>query len=864
MSSNVLLRTLQPATARMLHIARRFVERVMSSPSTRPPALPTSRPAELTRRASSTSFLLLALAALLLLVAQPVSAQDPPASNDATLNLLWVTQTDTARTVDIFSPRLALGSGFTARVASGVAQVNVRATTNDVNASVTINGEAGNTATIDLDYGDNRVTIVVTAQDGATTKTYTLTVKRAYLAPTITSVTPGAASGGPTLTVVTTNPSSTTYDVVIQISKSDASWPASRGTSHQLPSGVSRDAAASSAGSDVFTGFEKGTAYTVRAHLKTKTATPTAIDYSSSSRAVTAWNVPGKPTAASDAVSTVWSSTLTVDVSGSSKGCDNDPGGMDNCTATLTSDRFTFGGKEYRVSYLYVDGGYLNTRMAVSGDPSPTLRAGSLRIGGSSGSTYALSSGFRNVYYWSGGPSWSDNQQVTIEIIVPATEPTVTAGAGKLTVTWAAPADTGGPGASITGYDVQYKETSATDQAAATQGDPSTGWVDAGHSGTTASAEITGLTGEIQYDVRVRALNGISPGSAWVTGQGTPQPNTFSITATSTAAEGESATLTITLSENAPQGGVSFSVSTDFTSQTASSMDVGTAPTTVTVASGQTEATLAIPLAKDALDESSESFEVSISTSASGWTTISDSDNTATVTITDNTPVVSFGLAAYQVTEGDGAIEIDVRAVGAHPGFTVSATAVAGTADGTDFTAGTSSLEFGVGDDVVLLSIPIASDVVADYALEAAEETFTVTLSTGGDYALGSPATTTVTIHDAGYCHTTATPPGKPSFTSVTPAETSITLTWNAPSTTGSGLITNFIFRVYSTDGQHVPVADVMGNISAAHNYSKTISGLTAGTTYLVKMRARTILGCYSPYTDKLSVTTLTDGGQMQ
>ena len=222
-----------------------------------------------------------------------------------------------------------------------------------------------------------------------------------------------------------------------------------------------------------------------------------------------------------------------------------------------------------------------------------------------------------------------------------------------------------------------------------------------------------------------------------------------------------------------------------------------------------------------------------------------------------DTPVVSFGSAAYQVTEGDGAIEIDVRAVGAHPGFTVSATAVVGTASSTDFTAGTWPLEFGVGDSVVWLSIPIASDAVADYALEAAAEVFTVNLSEGSDYALGDPAAATVTIHDAGYCHTTATPPDKPSFTSVTPAETSITLTWNAPSTMGSGPITDFIFLVYSTDdGQHVPVTNVMGSASAAHNYSKTISGLTADTTYLVKMRARTILGCYSSYTDEASVTT--------
>ncbi len=749
MSSNVSFRILQPTATRVAHIVRESMERAMSGQAARPPAVPTPRLADFTRRASPVPFLLLALAALLLIVARPVSAQSLPM-------------------------------------------------------------------------------------------------------PTITALTQGKANGGPTLTVATTNPGPNTYDVVIQIKMSDADWPASRETSHQLPDGVSHDAAASSVGSDVFIGLEMGANYTVRAHLKTKTATPTAVDRSSYHKAVMTWNVPGPPTATPGAFTSVWSTTLTVDEVGDFMGCHDDTGGLDACETSLAVNTFAFEDVTYQVRALYVSDGDLGMR--ISPRPLQNLKFGNLRIGGSSFSMYQKA--YDGVRTWSGGPSWSDGQQVTVEVVVPAPGVTISAGKGKLSVNWVEPMNVGGSGASVNSYDVQYKETEAADQAATTQGDPSTGWVDAGHAGAETGAELTGLTDHTQYDVRVRALNGINPGSAWASGQGTPRPNTFSI-ADATGAEGLSAALPITLSNAAPTGGVAFSVSTIFAGQTASTTDIGVAPTAVTVAAGQTTATLVIPLAKDALDESSESFEVSISTSALDWTTVDDSDSRAMVTITDNTPVVSFGSAAYQVTEGDGAIQIDVRAVGAHPGFTVSATAVAGTAGDTDFTAGARSLEFGVGDDAALLTIPIASDFVTDYAFESAEETFTVTISVDGDYALGSPATTTVTIHDAGYCHTTATPPGKPSFTGVTPAETSVTLTWNAPGTEGSGPITDFIFHVYSADGQRVPVANAMGHVSAAHEYSKTISGLTAGTTYLVKMRARTILGCYSPYTDKLSVTTL-------
>ena len=75
-------------------------------------------------------------------------------------------------------------------------------------------------------------------------------------------------------------------------------------------------------------------------------------------------------------------------------------------------------------------------------------------------------------------------------------------GAARLDLAWTAP-----PG-SVTGYDVEYKLSTATDQAATTAGDPSTGWVDAGHSGTTASQAITNLTTfDTYYDVRVRAVN---------------------------------------------------------------------------------------------------------------------------------------------------------------------------------------------------------------------------------------------------------------------------------------------------------------------------------------------------------------------
>ena len=94
---------------------------------------------------------------------------------------------------------------------------------------------------------------------------------------------------------------------------------------------------------------------------------------------------------------------------------------------------------------------------------------------------------------------------------------TVTNGRGELYLAWTAPTDLGGTGAVLTGYDVEYKTSAASDRAATTAGDPTTGWVAVAHSGTTASVTVAGLSNGTGYQVRVRAKNGIDPGGAWST-----------------------------------------------------------------------------------------------------------------------------------------------------------------------------------------------------------------------------------------------------------------------------------------------------------------------------------------------------------
>ena len=80
---------------------------------------------------------------------------------------------------------------------------------------------------------------------------------------------------------------------------------------------------------------------------------------------------------------------------------------------------------------------------------------------------------------------------------------TLTAGNEKLTATWAAPAN---GGSAITGYDVEWKTAAQTWAQAATAGQSDTAAADA------TDHEITGLTNDTEYTVRVRA--GTTPATA--------------------------------------------------------------------------------------------------------------------------------------------------------------------------------------------------------------------------------------------------------------------------------------------------------------------------------------------------------------
>ena len=126
-----------------------------------------------------------------------IAANDGRLSDDVTLSALTLSGIDIGR---LRPRRRPTRRRWRRRVSS----TTVTATANDAEASVTIADGAGSTAggsrEVSLSYGANAITATVTAADGQTTATYTVTVTREYTAPTASiaagtaPVTEGAAA----------------------------------------------------------------------------------------------------------------------------------------------------------------------------------------------------------------------------------------------------------------------------------------------------------------------------------------------------------------------------------------------------------------------------------------------------------------------------------------------------------------------------------------------------------------------------------------------------------------------------------------------------------------------------------------------
>ena len=101
----------------------------------------------------------------------------------------------------------------------------------------------------------------------------------------------------------------------------------------------------------------------------------------------------------------------------------------------------------------------------------------------------------------------------------------------------------------------------------------------------------------------------------------TEPSNTFTLSNNNRATEGGNVPISVSLGNFAPTGGLSFTVSASTTCATctAAAADVGTVPSSFTIAEGTRSGSFSIPLADDELVEFDQTFQVTVATTATGW-----------------------------------------------------------------------------------------------------------------------------------------------------------------------------------------------------------------------------------------------------
>jgi hypothetical protein len=103
--------------------------------------------------------------------------QNVAASSDATLSAL------TATDVNLNPVFAAETTNYTANAANNIGSTTIDATASDAGAKISIDGTVATSKEVALAVGNNVITIEVTAEDGISTKTYTITITRAAAPP---------------------------------------------------------------------------------------------------------------------------------------------------------------------------------------------------------------------------------------------------------------------------------------------------------------------------------------------------------------------------------------------------------------------------------------------------------------------------------------------------------------------------------------------------------------------------------------------------------------------------------------------------------------------------------------------------------
>ena len=321
---------------------------------------------------------------------------------------------------------------------------------------------------------------------------------------------------------------------------------------------------------------------------------------------------------------------------------------------------------------------------------------------------------------------------------------TATAGHAEVTLGWTAPESDGG--SAITRY--QYRHAAGlTVPTSASWTNVADGSDDGNSTGDETSVTVSSLTNGTEYAFEVRAVNSVGEGAKAGPVTATPAPTvTVTVAAGGEVDEGDDAEFTLTLSAAAPAGGqsVSYNLALTNPNPVADRAHVAAAnlgAKTATIGAGETMATVTVATV-DVDDLVSKNSTLTLSLAAASGYGLG-STAAAGVTITDTTTAELSISAPTPVTEGD-----DIRVTVAPPtGACVISFPVTVTLTPSDDTNGLGSA------DAKSLQVPACSSGTADFAtandsVNTAERSllFTLSLPDGTDPRITLPATPSAAV----------------------------------------------------------------------------------------------------------------------
>jgi len=325
----------------------------------------------------------------------------------------------------------------------------------------------------------------------------------------------------------------------------------------------------------------------------------------------------------------------------------------------------------------------------------------------------------------------------------------------------------------------------------------------------------------------------------------TPEVATYSVGATASAVEGRAATLTLTLSEAAPAGGVQFTVTAGHgAGATASSSDVGTIASPVTVPEGETTVSVTVPTVQDALDESDETFTVAVTALTPCWGPSADGAGTATVTITDDdTPGVTV-TAANPVSVDEGATATYSVVLDTEPSESVTITARSDDTDAVTVSPASHIFTATNWNAPATFTITAVADDDTDDESVAVSHRIT---RAGPEYAAVPLGTVAVTVTDttpppeqkeagdpADQQKEAAAVPGPVTALELSATADSVTVSWQAPE---GGIVPNrYIVHLRPEGGEN---GSGRTKTPKAKKTKVTFTNLEAGRTYTVWVRAQ-------------------------